>query len=59
MKVVGAQLEQVSTKGLWSDREKWTKCQYQAVLVATDNSTVVAYKNKQGGTHMAEMCTLL
>ena len=27
--------------------------------VATDNSTVVAYINKQGGTHSAEMCTLL
>ena len=29
------------------------------VLVATDNSTVVAYINKQGGTHSAEMCALL
>ena len=28
------------------------------VLVATDNSTVVAYINKQGGTHSAEMCAL-
>ena len=27
------------------------QCQYQTVLVATDNSTVVAYINKQGGTH--------
>ena len=35
------------------------KCQNQTVLVATDNSTVVAYINKQGGTHSAEMCTLL
>ena len=25
----------------------------------TDNSTVVAYINKQGGTHSAEMCALL
>ena len=33
-------------------------CQNQTVLVATDNSTVVAYINKQGGTHSAEMCTL-
>ena len=32
--------------------------QNQKVLVATDNSTVVAYINKQGGTHSAEMCTL-
>ena len=31
----------------------------QTVLVATDNSTVVAYINKQGGTHSAEMCALL
>ena len=31
----------------------------QTVLVATDNSTVVAYINKQGGTHSAEMCAPL
>ena len=62
----GAQLEQASTKGLWSDREKRLhinvlelkavslalqrfkdQCQNQAVLVATDNSTVVAYINKE------------
>ena len=35
------------------------QCQNQTVLVATDNSTVVAYINKQGGTHSAEMCALL
>ena len=35
------------------------QCQNQRVLVATDNSTVVAYINKQGGTHSAEMCALL
>ena len=29
------------------------------VLVATDNSTVVASINKQGGTHSVEMCALL
>ena len=29
------------------------------VLVTTDNSTVVAYLNKQGGTHSAEICALL
>ena len=34
------------------------QCQNQTVLVATDNSTVVAYINKQGGTH-SEMCALL
>ena len=35
------------------------QCQNQTVLVAMDNSTVVAYINKQGGTHSAEMCALL
>ena len=35
------------------------RCQNQTVLVGTDNSTVVAYINKQGGTHSAEMCALL
>ena len=35
------------------------QCQNQTVLVAADNSTVVAYLNKQGGTHSAEICTLL
>ena len=35
------------------------QCQNQTVLVATDNSTVVAYINKEGGTHSAEMCALL
>ena len=29
------------------------------MLVTTDNSEVVAYINKQGGTHSAEMCALL
>ena len=29
------------------------------MLVATGNSTVVAYINKEGGTHPAEMCALL
>ena len=66
----GAHLDQSSTKGLWSDREKRLhinilelkavslalrsfkdQCQNQTALVATDNSTVVAYINKQGGTH--------
>ena len=35
------------------------QCQNQTVLVAKDNSTVVAYINKQGGTHSAEMCAFL
>ena len=66
----GAHLDQNSTKGLWSEREKRLhinvlelkavslalrdfkdQCQNQTVLVATDNSTVVAYINKQGGIH--------
>ena len=74
----GAHLDQSSTKGLWSEREKRLhinvlelkavslalrdfkdQCQNQTVLVATDNTTVVAYINKQGGTHSAEMCALL
>ena len=74
----GAHLEQASTKGLRSDREKRLhinvlelkavsmalqrfkdQCQNQTGLVATDKSTVVAYINKQGGTHSAKMCGLL
>ena len=74
----GAHLEQTSTKGLWSDKEKRLhinvlelkavslalqrfkdQCQSQTVLVTTDNSTVVAYINKRGGTHSADMCALL
>ena len=74
----GTYLEQVSTKGLWSDRGKRLninvlelqgvslalkrfnyQCQNQIVFVATDNSTIVAYINKQGGTHSAEMRALL
>ena len=35
------------------------QCQNQTVLVARDNSTVVAYIYKQAGTHSAEMYTLL
>ena len=35
------------------------QCQNQTVLVAMDNSTVVACINKQGGTYSAEMCVLL
>ena len=34
------------------------QCQNQTVLVATDNSTAVAYINKQGKTHLAEICAL-
>ena len=35
------------------------QCQNQTVLVAMNNSTVVTYINKQGGTHSVEMCALL
>ena len=35
------------------------QCQNQSVLVAMNNSTVVAYINNQGGTHSAKMCALL
>ena len=35
------------------------QCQNETVLFATDNSTVVAYINKEGGTHSVEMCALL
>ena len=68
----GAHLDQNSTKGLWSEREKRLhinvlelkavslalrdfkdQCQNQTVLVATDNSTVVAYINKQGGNSLS------
>ena len=35
------------------------QCQNQTMLVAKDNSTVVSYTNKQGGTHSVEMCALL
>ena len=68
----GAHLDQNSTKGLWSDQEErlhinvlelnavsLDQCQNQTVLVATDNSTVVAYINKEGGTHSVEMCAFL
>ena len=33
------------------------RCQNQTVLVATDNSIVVAYINKRGGTHSADICS--
>ena len=61
----GAHLEQSSTQGLWSPQEKGLHINVlelksdQTVIVATDNSTVVAYINKQGGTHSSEMCALL
>ena len=72
----GAHLDQNSTKGLWSDREKRLhiyvlelkavslalrdfkdQCQNQTVLVATDNSTVVAYINNKE-EHTQQRCVL-
>ena len=35
------------------------QCHNQTMLVTMDNSIVVAYINKQGRTHSAEMCALL
>ena len=34
-------------------------CKNQSVLIATDNTTVVAYINKQGGMKSGSLCTLL
>ena len=34
-------------------------CRGQVVLVATDNTTVVAYINKEGGMHSGSLCALL
>ena len=35
------------------------QCHNQTVLITEDNSPVVDYINKQGGTHLAEMCGLV
>ena len=44
---------------VWLALSHWLdRCQGQSVLVATDNSTVVAYINKQGGTHSLPLCHL-
>ena len=72
----GTHLNQSSTKGLWSDKEKRPhinvlelkvvslalqtfkdQCQNQTVLLDMDNSTVVAYINKQGGTQRRCVCS--
>ena len=34
-------------------------CQNNQVLIASDNTSVVAYINKQGGTRSAELCALM
>ena len=66
-----AHLEQDSVTAVLSDRKKShttvflalkkfrDHCPNHNFLVATDNSTVVAYTDKQGGTHSAKMCALL
>ena len=35
------------------------QCNKKQVLVASDNTTVVAHINKQGGTHSTELCALM
>ena len=35
------------------------QCTKKQVLVASDNTTVVAHINKQGGTHSTELCALM
>ena len=35
------------------------QCTKKQVLVASDNTTVVAHTNKQGGTHSSELCALM
>ena len=35
------------------------QCTKKQVLVASDNTTVVAHINKQGGTHLPELCALM
>ena len=34
-------------------------CKHNQVLIASDNTSVVAYINKQGGTRSAELCALM
>ena len=36
-----------------------TDCRNNQVLIASDNTSVVAYINKQGGTRSAELCALM
>ena len=35
------------------------RCREKQVLIASDNTTVVSYINKQGGTHSFQMCALM
>ena len=74
----GADLNQDSTEGLWSQEEKVVQinllelkvvflalqffkksCTNKLVLIASDNSSVVSYINKQGGTKSAPLCALM
>ena len=36
-----------------------TTCKNNRVLIASDNTSVVSYRNKQGGTRSAELCALM
>ena len=64
----GAHLNELTARGSWSVelkaiflalREFQSHCTGQMVLVATDNTTVVAYINKEGGMRSGPLCALL
>ena len=58
----GAHLEHNSTQGLWSPQEKRAthkRPRIESCLSGPETLQRVAYINKQGGTHSAEMCALL
>ena len=70
----GAHLGQNSTGGVWSHlhinlselkavllalRFFQIDCRNNQVLITSDNTSVVAYINKQGGTRSAELCALM
>ena len=53
------ELKAVSMAQCQNQTVSMAQCQNQTVLAAMDNSTVVAYINKQGGTHLMEIFALL
>ena len=55
----GAHLGQNSTGGLFFWLCSLTDCNNNQFLIASDNTSVVAYINKQGGTKSAELCALM